>query len=535
MPSPDRTESIYRWLSLGLLLLCIGIGFATIRDYGMGWDEVTRWKSGDAKVDYYRELISAEDKLAVVRNVPNDAYPGFFDMTLSCLHEATGWDRFLLGHWQAFFFGLAGLGALWRIGGIFGGARLGFWSVLLLILTPVFYGHWFHNPKDIPFAATYSLGLLALIEWFKRYPDFKKRWVLIAAITCGLCMATRIAGMVLLPYAIAGVGVIGLTQLWEQRTWRNWKASIRAISSWLLALPFIVLVAYITLLPWWPVAHKNFLSVSGSTLQQLHISASEIPLFFRGDLMWAADAPHYYTLWMFALKATELLLLGLLLALPMGWFLIRERLKSSDPMRSLAALSVLLLGGFFPLIYLTYSGPALHNGARHFLFAFPALCVCAAWAYLQCADWLRMNRPSMLRIAQLVMAVLIFMPLFHLVELHPYQYVYYNSLIGGSAGSFGRYETEYWFTSSKHGVEWLEAYVEAQEGHPALTKVFITGPHQVAKPFLPKTFKITSDLSDAGYTIANTQMLVHLLYESEVVGKIERDGLPILYIYKNKP
>ena len=258
----------------------------------------------------------------------------------------------------------------------------------------------------------------------------------------------------------------------------------------------------------------------------------QIPLFLRGEFLLAADAPHSYALWMFGIKATEVLLLGLLLAVPFGLSFFRGKLTSAGDFRGAPSLGVLLLGAFFPLFYLTCSGPALHNGARHFLFALPALAVCAAWAYLQAGEWLRDSRPRFLRIAQIAFALLLLLPVWHLVCLHPYQYVYYNSLIGGTAGSYERYEAEYWFTSTKHGIEWLEKYI-ADEGSAAReTKILVTGPHQVAEPFLPESFALTSDIAQADYVLANTQMMMHKLFDGEVIGIIEREGLPILCIYK---
>ncbi len=533
MRSPQKTESLYRKLSFCLLFVCVLVAVATIDDYGMGWDEVTRWNSGDAKVDYYEALLSSEDPLAVIESVPTDSYPGFFDMTLSLIYEATGWNRFILGHWEAFIFGLAGLLALWRVGSIFGGARLGFWSVVLMVLTPTFYGHWFHNPKDIPFAATYTIGLWALIECFRRYPTLKKRWVFAAAFCCGLCMATRVAGMVLLAYFVVAVGVIVLIHLWKQRIDHKWKAALRSSLPWLITLPLVVLGAYLTLLPWWPASHKNLLSVSGATLQTLHVSASNIPLFFRGDMMWAADAPHYYTLWMFAIKATELLLIGLLLLLPFAWLRLRQHFAEDGDLQWAPALTVLCLGGFFPLLYLTYSGPALHNGARHFLFAFPALCVCAAWAYLELSDWLQANRSQMLRMAHLSFLLLLLLPIIQLVKLHPYQYVYFNSLAGGVTGAYGSYESEYWFTSSKHALEQLEEYLDVnpdQMPQGGKIRVFIVGPWQVAESFLPGGFEFTSDLASADFLILNTQMLMHERFEGKELFRIERMGVPICMV-----
>lgn len=530
MGRTDKTESMYRRLSWVLLLVCVLLGFATLPDYGMGWDEVTRWKSGDAKVDYYSQLFSSENPMAVVQAAPNEPYPGLFDMTLSLLHRATGWDRFAMGHWQAFIFGLVGLAALWRIGWIFGGARLGFWSVVLLLLTPVFYGHWFQNPKDVPFAATYTLGLLALIEWMRRYPSLSKRGLLLAAGCCGLCMATRIAGMVLLAYGLAAVAVVTLLVLWEQRGRFELRPAVRAVVGWWIALPVLGLGAYLTLLPWWPAAHKNLLSVSGATLQRLHVSASEIPLFFRGEIMWAADAPHHYTLWMFGIKAPEVLLGGLFLLLPMAAVFLRQQLKVGLNLKAAPALTVLILGGFFPLLYLTFSAPALHNGARHFLFAFPALCVCAAWAYLELGQWIREQRPALWRGAQVLFGVLLLLPTIHLLRLHPYQYVYFNALAGGPSAAIQRYEGEYWFTSSKHAMEQLAAYVsvspELQASERAL-RVFILGPWQVAEPFLPENFELGSDAATADFLILNTQMRMHEHFDGEPLFNIERMGASI--------
>ena len=534
MSGPEKTESTYRWLSLGLLLACVCLAFATIDDYGMGWDEVTRWNSGDAKVEYYQALAAADDLLAVVHNAPSDNYPGFFDMQLSLLHRLTGWDRFVMGHWMAYIFGLAGLLALWRIGSVFGGARLGCWSVVFLLLTPSFYGHWFHNPKDVPFAATYTIGLWALIECFRRYPNLSKRWMMIAAIACGLCMATRIAGMVLLAYFVAGVGAVVLVHLWGRRASFDWRVSVGALRSWLIAVPLVVLVAYIALLPWWPGSHKDLLSVSGSTLQRLHISASEIPLLFRGDLIWAADAPHHYTIWMFAIKAPEVLLIGLLLSLPFIFLCGRAHVKEGGDLHAVPSLAILILGGVFPLLYLTITAPALHNGARHFLFVFPALCICAAWGHVKAGEWLQASRPALLRPAQLAFAILLLLPLYQLVQLHPYQYIYYNALVGGPGGAFGRYEGEYWFTSSKHAVEQLERRLITEpdlkpKGRPV--QIFILGPWQVAEPFLPGGYELTGDAEAADYLILNTQMLMHTGFEGEELFRIERMGMPICYIY----
>lgn len=43
------------------------------------------------------------------------------------------------------------------------------------------------------------------------------------------------------------------------------------------------------------------------------------------------------------------------------------------------------------------------------------------------------------------------------VRLHPYQSTYFNALVGGVAGADGRYETDYWLSRYKEGIERVNA------------------------------------------------------------------------------
>jgi hypothetical protein len=43
-------------------------------------------------------------------------------------------------------------------------------------------------------------------------------------------------------------------------------------------------------------------------------------------------------------------------------------------------------------------------------------------------------------------------------RLHPYEYAYYNSLVGGTGGAFRVYETDYWLTCYKEAVEQFNGF-----------------------------------------------------------------------------
>jgi hypothetical protein len=42
-----------------------------------------------------------------------------------------------------------------------------------------------------------------------------------------------------------------------------------------------------------------------------------------------------------------------------------------------------------------------------------------------------------------------------MVRLHPYQLVYFNSLVGGPSGAQNRFEMDYWGFSYKEAMQWL--------------------------------------------------------------------------------
>ena len=53
-----------------------------------------------------------------------------------------------------------------------------------------------------------------------------------------------------------------------------------------------------------------------------------------------------------------------------------------------------------------------------------------------------------------------------MVYLHPYEYVYFNQLIGGTRGAEERFETDYWATSYREAAVRL-VYFLNQEGREA--------------------------------------------------------------------
>jgi hypothetical protein len=95
-----------------------------------------------------------------------------------------------------------------------------------------------------------------------------------------------------------------------------------------------------------------------------------------------------------------------------------------------------------PLIPMIFRDVWLYDNFRQFLFVTPVIFLYAAIGL----DFIlqRVQRPAY----QWLLAGILLLPgVIGILRLHPYQYVYYNSLVGGTRGAAGKYELDYWCTS----------------------------------------------------------------------------------------
>ncbi|MFN8208159.1 MAG: tetratricopeptide repeat protein [Bacteroidales bacterium] len=60
----------------------------------------------------------------------------------------------------------------------------------------------------------------------------------------------------------------------------------------------------------------------------------------------------------------------------------------------------------------------------------------------------------------LIFAGLAFHPLRFTVVNHPFEYIYYNEIIGGVNKAYGKYETDYYYHSIREGCNWLRKEIE---------------------------------------------------------------------------
>ena len=131
---------------------------------------------------------------------------------------------------------------------------------------------------------------------------------------------------------------------------------------------------------------------------------------------------------------------------------------------ALPDIAILVFVIVFPLFcQIVGRGPSF-TGMRHFLFVVPPI---TALAGIGIHAGLRLVEARGRALGMAALAAVIW-PAFWvdataLVRLHPYEYLFYNSVVGGLPGASRRYETDYWVNIMPAAVKDLEAYLDEKD------------------------------------------------------------------------
>ena len=193
------------------------------------------------------------------------------------------------------------------------------------------------------------------------------------------------------------------------------------------------------------------------------------------------------------------------------------------------------------MVFVIYEKSNLYGSWRHFLFIYPALVVLAAIGIRQT---LLHAKPILKKgLVILVILALAFDPLSFRIKNRPYDYLYYNQLVGGLKGAYGNYETDYYYHSVRQGSEWLTSYLKESNAADTL-KIGTNFPADWF--FRNEKWKISyfpyndRSLHDWDYYIAANSYIPPALLRNKnwppenFIKIIEADGVPICTILKRE-
>lgn len=397
--------------------------------------------------------------------------------------------------------------------GIFAGSV----AALSLFLYPLFLGESRFNIKDPIEAAFFACTIYFFYEGIVRK---KASNIIISAVWCGLALGTKF-NIVFVPFII-------IPWLLYVTTTHGLKIFSRTIMSSLILYPIIVFGILYTFWPYlWadPIRHLmqsvNYYETIGSSPQDWNIYPVEFIIASTPEIILVLTAVGVmYALFRFR---TEKYALALLLLL---WFLV-------------------------PIIRVVRPGASIYSGVRQIMEYIPAMALLSGIGAHVIVERLRAIRgfhvhKRLSYIPHVIIAAL-FIPLaIKLIQIHPNENVYMNSLVGGLKGAMARDLHGAGQTMGNvylQGIWWLNEH--AEEG--ARAALAFGGHGVIPDQYVRNDIKFgpySSGIKREGEYMMERISQDHPVYRFEFqildrflvpVHVVSVDDVPLLKIWKNSP
>jgi 4-amino-4-deoxy-L-arabinose transferase-like glycosyltransferase len=518
----QSAERLADALSLALLGVVAIVAALTFRHYGLGWDDYTHAEYGGLLLHLYGSGFTDRRALSFVNLY---AYGGGFDMLAALVAKVLPFDLFETRRLVGAAVGIAGLFITWRIARRLGGPLAGLLALALLSTCPLYYGHMYINPKDVPFAVAMALLALGVVRAFDEYPNPSIATVALVGIGFGLSFGGRVMGaLAVIPAGAALALILAVEARKDAR-----EALGRAGRFFFRLLPAL-LSAYAAMALVWPWSVISPLNPLRALFYFSHFFEKPWKELFDGAILAVTDMPRSYVPTLFFLKAPEVfLVLGLVGAL--GALVAAANAAVAIERR--AALLFLAVSALFPIAYVVLTRPAGYNGIRHFVFLLPPFAVLGglAGAWLM-ARLMRLSWAAAAAVAAFIVAGLV-EPVVAIVKLHPYEYTYFNALAGGVQAADGRYMLDYWGLATKEAAQGLLAKLAATSEQPQSAqrwRIAVCGPQRAVKVELGRNYVTQWQPQGADFVISLGAFYCAKL-DAPVLVEVAREGVVYARVY----
>ena len=516
--------------TVALLAALVIIALLTYKGYAISNDEGVQHHYGELIIAYYKSGFS-DRSLFSFQNLY--LYGGLFDIVAIALSHIVPIDPYDLRHILCALIGIGGIAMSAATARLIAGPRAGLIAAISLTLCGAWYGSMFNHTKDIPFAVAMTGANLFLIRIARRLPSPRAADVVLFGLLAGAALGIRVIGLLLFIYA--GFAVV----LYLPRPWlgRGHALSSFVVKSMARVFPALML-AYAIMLFAWPWAALAPLNPFRGLLAFSEFNYG-IRTVLTGRIYNMADVPRLYMPIYIMIRVPLLILLGAALAMIPARLLPRTS-SSGQQQREITLLTLIL---FFPLAcQVIWQGPAF-TGLRHFLFLIPVLAVLSGIGLDKVIAALQARGGATVSGGIAIMSTCLLWDAATLIRLHPYEYLYYNSLVGGLEGASRRYDLDYWFGSMPEAINQLEAFIRRTtpgdvSRQTQIYSVAVCGERlafekAVTLPQLKWDFRQEWDQSD--FFIAPTQLNCDRDVEGRIIGTVERLGVVIAYIKDLRP
>jgi hypothetical protein len=475
---------------LWVLAIALLAGLFVFRDYGLTWDEPLFYKYADALGYAYTPAnwLSGHFDLNQSYGPSGDDHKNRGPAYLLLAREPVyllaqfGVETAAAWHLINFLTFLVGIYFVYRLCAMFTQERAAVAASALFGLQPLLWGHAFINPKDMPFLVFFTgsvwLGFRMVDRVLAAPPESwlkTARHIVLPAVMLGVASGNRVLG----PLAGLLVAVYFLIRI---PAWRT--------VPWILLYGLLSAVIMLASWPYLWEAPARFLQV----FQFMSDNPTVLPVLFADHVYHAYDLPGRYLPFFLTFTLTEsvwpLFVLGLVA--------LARKVRAGFAGAAQALLILLWL--VVPVVYVVARRPPEYDGMRHFLFLLPPVFVIGAIGIDVLFE--KINKP----LINLVLGAVILTPgAIGIVQLHPYEYAYYNSAVGGTGGVFRHFETDYWLTCYKEAVQ--EFNISARDP----VKLYVHREPAVAQPYAAWNVSVLDergavrDIAPGDYILVNTR------------------------------
>lgn len=434
-------ETKHKAIVVSFFALFFLISLSGIKDYGLNWDEEMQWKlNGEVVGDY---IFHHDERAREALKSSAEKYHGpAFELVLVCIQKVFQLKEtrsvYLMRHVVTFLVFYFGIIIFYFLGKrCFKDWKFAFIGCIFLALSPRIFGDSFHNSKDIPFLSFFLMSMYALLN-FHEQPTYKN--AIIYAFISAFAIDIRIIGILLPAFSFLFFGVDCIFALLYKKKERLYIKSFVFYCSCLVA--FIIL--------FWPILWEGPIDHFINAFKEMSQFHWNEAVFFQEVYIKATDLPwDYLPVWISITTPIPYLILFLI-----GLFFIFKQCLTS-PINFIFYMreqQLMLMSFVVPLLMIIILESVVYDGWRHVFFIYPAFIMIGIYGLSYLYKLLNKRKS----VVSILVALVICYNAVAMIQLHPNEYVYFNSFAGKDMKQVKeRYEMDYYGVSSIQALEYI--------------------------------------------------------------------------------
>jgi len=280
-----------------------------------------------------------------------------------------------------------------------------------------------------------------------------------------------------------------------------------------------IMVMYLT----WPYLWENPVGHFFESLKLMSSYPWNGLVLFNGQRYASTELPYSYLPVLLGIQLTEPIWVLFLIGFVLTIIKYRDN-KTDETYNKRTFFELIILWFVIPILGFIVFRPTLYDNFRQIFFIMPPIFLVAGVALS------KIKQP----VWQVALVVLVLLPgIVAGSQLYPYEYIYYNHLIGGVKGAHERFELDYWGTSYREAAGYVNKIA------PANSSVWVEGPAHLFGPFARVDLKVL-DAFDPSLTGREYYVVILLRHElekiivpdAETIYTVSIDGVPLAIVKK---